>query len=376
MCFLLLTTSPLSPPSFTFRNNGRGLLRFCFPPGSLTEDYWPWLVASLRLWEREWPEGHARMSRNPLRGSHCVGAGEGLLLGWNDRSEGVLAQAASGGLEGRKEVWVSLSPSGHLGAPSFVSPVLLGDLWLGKEPWGLGCSLYFSSTLLFASGKHQFPAWKDVSSGPKCRKMWEFSGSPAKRNPPGPSPLWSYPFVVKRPEDILVLASSSVVREGGEKENIVRKSTYGPRPITASHLLWERLFVRWGQVTFGSWHTCVALEIALLPSFGLELQLLWAVPCGFRLHCGDGANSSLDHMSLWLEVGLVGGMAHLKVQLRIWGSSCFWGSPWPGGNGSHSPYPAAGWFGEESWCISELPVGSAFVAMTATSISSPMYNPP
>ena len=120
----------------------------------------------------------------------------------------------------------------------------------------------------------------------------------------------------------------------------------------------------------------MALDIALLPSFGLELQLLWAVPWGVRLHSGDGANSSLDHMSLWLEVGLVGGVAHLKVQLRIWGSSCFWGSPWPGGNGSHSPYPAAGWFEEESWCISELPVGSAFVAMTATSISSPVYNPP
>lgn len=85
VCFLLLTTSPLSPPSFTFRNKGRGLLLFCFPPGSLTEDYWPWLVASLRLWEREWPEGetegYARMSRNPLRGIHCVGAWEGLLLG-------------------------------------------------------------------------------------------------------------------------------------------------------------------------------------------------------------------------------------------------------------------------------------------------------
>lgn len=89
-------------------------------------------MASLRLWEREWPEGetegHARMSRNPLRGIHCVGAGEGLLLGRHDRSAGVLAQAASGGLEGWKAVWVSLSLAGHLGAPSLVSPVLLGDL--------------------------------------------------------------------------------------------------------------------------------------------------------------------------------------------------------------------------------------------------------
>ena len=60
VCFLLLTTSPLSPPSFTFRNNGRGLLLFCFPPGSLTEDYWPWLVDSLRLWEREGQRGRQR----------------------------------------------------------------------------------------------------------------------------------------------------------------------------------------------------------------------------------------------------------------------------------------------------------------------------
>ena len=26
-------------------------------------------------------EGYARMSRNPLRGIHCVGSGDGLLLG-------------------------------------------------------------------------------------------------------------------------------------------------------------------------------------------------------------------------------------------------------------------------------------------------------
>lgn len=146
------------------------------------------------------------------------------------------------------------------------------------------------------------------------------------------SSLQYCPFLLKHSEDILVLASSSVVREEEKRKPLLEiLHVYGSGPITSSYLLQEALFPRRSQGYFPWLTSFGSLGAAPQPSSGSNHSCSGQFIVSADSCYSDGATSSMGRVILLPGLGssLIGGNWLTPLKSVSWnlGELMFWGQP-------------------------------------------------
>lgn len=170
-----------------------------------------------------------------------------------------------------------------------------------------------------------------ASNGPKSREKWEWSGFVLKWTTLFSS-LQYCPFHLKHPEDILVLVSSSVIREEEKKETTVRESACLWLWTNHIFLLASRGIVSKMKPRLPSMADIIwVLMEAPQPSSSSNYSCSGQFSVSADSCCSDGATSSMGHVILLPGPGssLIGGNWLTPLKSASWnlGELVFWGQP-------------------------------------------------